>query len=127
MTNVLQNTRVMVDEYMSRFDPSHDMHHVDRVCRLALQLAQQDAFQGKEVDLTVVELAALCHDIGDRKYSTGQEKEEKSIEQFLTRQGYPKAALIQKIVDHVGYSKELGWSKEDADSDWRDTCLELHA
>jgi hypothetical protein len=34
--NILKETRTMVSEYMSGFDPSHDMHHVDRVIRLGM-------------------------------------------------------------------------------------------
>ncbi|KAI7852696.1 hypothetical protein BDC45DRAFT_443705 [Circinella umbellata] len=110
---------------MSRFDPSHDINHVDRVC--PLRLAEQDALKDK-VDLTVIKLAALCHDIGDRKYVTSPEKEE-NVEQFLIKNGYDieKSALVKKIVDNIGYSKELGWSKDDPDTTWRDSCLELHA
>ncbi|KAI9278764.1 hypothetical protein BDA99DRAFT_531504 [Phascolomyces articulosus] len=127
MTDIIEVTRSMVANYMSQFDPSHDMHHIDRVYRLALHLAEQDALKDR-VDLTVIQLAALCHDIGDRKYISHQEQKE-NIEQFLIRHGYDetKARLVQKIVDNIGYSKELGWNKEDPDADWRDTCLELHA
>ena len=78
--------------------------------------------------MTVINLAALCHDVGDRKYVTSPEKEE-NVEQFLIQNGYDceKSALVKKIVDNVGYSKELGWSKDDPDATWRDSCLELHA
>ncbi|KAI8140381.1 hypothetical protein BJV82DRAFT_226576 [Fennellomyces sp. T-0311] len=123
MTDIIEITRAMVRDYMSQFDPSHDMHHIDRVVRLALRLAEQDALKGK-VDLTVVELAALCHDIGDRKYSSTKQED---IEAFLTRHNYAKAGVVKRIVSHIGYSKELGWTKDDADAQWRDTCLELHA
>lgn len=33
-STILTETRTMVSEYMSAFDPSHDMYHVDRVTRL---------------------------------------------------------------------------------------------
>lgn len=32
-TDILKATREMVSKYMSGYDPSHDMHHVDRVTR----------------------------------------------------------------------------------------------
>lgn len=32
--NILSETRKMVSEYMSGFDPSHDMYHVERVTSL---------------------------------------------------------------------------------------------
>lgn len=76
------------------------------------------------MDLTVIELAALCHDIGDSKYKVDDHE---GVLMFLTRHGYEKAALVAQIVEHVGYRKELKWKKEDTLATWRDTCLELHA
>lgn len=113
----------MVREYMARLDPSHDMEHVERVVRTALQLGRQESLSNK-VDLTVIELAALCHDIGDSKYKVDDHE---GVLMFLTRHGYEKAALVAQIVEHVGYRKELKWKKEDTLATWRDTCLELHA
>jgi uncharacterized protein len=31
--DILKATRAMVSEYMSGYDPSHDMYHVDRVVK----------------------------------------------------------------------------------------------
>lgn len=31
---IVDRTRSMVAEYMRKYDPSHDMHHVERVRRL---------------------------------------------------------------------------------------------
>ena len=88
---------------------------------LALKLGQQESLNDK-VDLEVIELAALCHDIGDAKYKL----EHEGVLKFLTRHDYDKAALVAQIVDHVGYRKELKWKKEDTLATWRDTCVELH-
>ncbi|KAL4216171.1 hypothetical protein AB4K20DRAFT_1062622 [Rhizopus microsporus] len=110
--NIVQLTYAMVSEYMASFDSSHDMHHVNRVVDLALHIAK-DSIQRKacDVDLQVVELAALCHD-------------------FLREHDYEKASLVAKIVDHIGFSKELGWNDTTDPKDeveWRNSCLELHA
>jgi uncharacterized protein len=83
-----------------------------------------------QVDLELVELAALCHDIGDRKYYQGKETGGQLIATFLKKHDYAKADLVARIVDHVGFSKELGWSddKDEAEEvEWRNNCLELHA
>lgn len=82
------------------------------------------------IDLELVELAALCHDVGDRKYYQGKETGGQLIETFLSDLGYAKAKIVANIVDHVGFSKELGWDDEKdnaAEVEWRNTCLELHA
>lgn len=79
------------------------------------------------MDLEVVELAALCHDIGDAKYANSTD--ENAVASFLSRQGYPKADLVGRIVRHIGFRKELGWNDEKDDPEevqWRNTCKELH-
>lgn len=89
-------------------------------------MADQEDLKGK-VDLQLIELAALCHDIGDRKYA---EQESENVYAFLTRHKYPKAELVQRIVDHVGFRKELGWNDMQDEPEtvrWRNECLELHA
>jgi uncharacterized protein len=48
----------------------------------------------------------------------------------LNKQKYEKADIVGKIVDHVGFSKELGWNDETDEQEqvlWRNTCYELHA
>jgi len=85
-------------------------------------------------DLEIVELAALFHDVADAKYTknhvhyrTGTE----IVVDFLQSLDYnlTKAQLIGRIVDNIGFRKELGWtSKDDAEFiTWRESCPELHA
>lgn len=98
---------------------------------IALDIAKDCIKNGAtHIDLELVELAALCHDIGDRKYYQGKETGGQLIETFLNDQNYAKASIVAKIVDHVGFSKELGWNDETDVKEqvhWRNSCLELHA
>ncbi|KAI8090267.1 uncharacterized protein B0P05DRAFT_530086 [Gilbertella persicaria] len=129
-SDVLNETRKMVSEYMSGFDSSHDMYHVDRVVDVALAIANDLKTSNPNLDLELVELAALCHDVGDRKYYQGKETGGQMIQTFLQAQNYPKAQLVARIVDNIGFSKELGWNDECDDPEqvsWRNHCLELHA
>jgi len=48
-------------------DPSHDFAHVERVCVLAKKLARQCG-----CNATIVELAALFHDVYDHEYERGR-------------------------------------------------------
>ncbi|KAH8551743.1 hypothetical protein BGW37DRAFT_311372 [Umbelopsis sp. PMI_123] len=127
--NVLLKAEEMVRDYMSRFDSSHDFLHVDRVRRSALHIAKRHGG-----DLEIVELAALFHDVADAKYAknhvhyrTGSE----IVIDFLMELNYDatKAQSIGRIVDNIGFRKELGWSsKDDAEFiTWRESCPELHA
>lgn len=99
--------------------------------KIALDISKDCIKNGAtDIDLELVELSALCHDVGDRKYYQGKETGGQLIETFLNGQNYAKADIVAKIVDHVGFSKELGWNDEtDAKEKvhWRNTCLELHA
>jgi uncharacterized protein len=61
-----------VKEYFQRnkFDVSHDILHVQRVKSTALSLAAMEAKHNQtQIDLEVVKLAALLHDVGDYKYA----------------------------------------------------------
>lgn len=85
-------------------------------------------------DLEVVELAALFHDIADAKYvspdgpkKTGGE----IVTEFLAgfRYDAKKAAMVARVVDNIGFRKELGWKETDDEEfkRWREECAELHA
>jgi HD superfamily phosphodiesterase len=52
----------------NNFDVSHDFNHVLRVKKLANEIAKSEIDKGNKVDLQVVEIAALMHDVGDFKY-----------------------------------------------------------
>ncbi|KAL6720070.1 hypothetical protein ACLMJK_001991 [Lecanora helva] len=69
---LFEKTRQFVKDYMSQqhFDASHDYDHVQRVTALSLEIlrVEQNTFRKIVFDGTVVELAAMMHDIDDRKY-----------------------------------------------------------
>ena len=54
------------------YGPGHDWEHTKRVRRLALLIANNEAKAGRfsSIDLFVVELAALLHDVDDWKFMT---------------------------------------------------------
>jgi uncharacterized protein len=51
----------------------HDWFHTDRVRRLALRIARDEAGEYPALDLRVIELAALLHDLEDWKFAGGDE------------------------------------------------------
>lgn len=105
---------------MSGHDPSHNPAHVHRVVNLATTIlqAEQAAHPTKHYDTAVIKLAALLHDIGDRKYlpklgsATGSESEavhpETMVQIALMNQGAPGdlAQRVQTVVSHVSYTTE---------------------
>ncbi|KAJ2652156.1 hypothetical protein IWW40_001353 [Coemansia sp. RSA 1250] len=118
--DIVSKTENFVQEYMRQFDCSHDWHHVERVVRQALIIAKTESTH-TPIDILVVHLAALLHDVNDAKYT---KEPTVSIAEFLTSNGLEeeKALLISRIIDNVSFRKEL---KADEKSEWRDSCMEL--
>ncbi|PKX89676.1 uncharacterized protein P174DRAFT_507342 [Aspergillus novofumigatus IBT 16806] len=114
-----------VTSCMSAHDPSHNPAHVHRVVTLARTVLEKEQLAHPDItyDADVVKLAALLHDIGDRKYLTqvaaatsaaGEQQQQaavdpgRMVEQALLAHGADAAlaARVQTIVTHVSYSKE---------------------
>lgn len=66
-TSIINQVESFARDAISAYaDPSHDWSHIERVRRMALWLGST---VGGSVDLELVELAALLHDVGDAKYA----------------------------------------------------------
>ncbi|KAJ5106202.1 hypothetical protein N7456_002877 [Penicillium angulare] len=105
-----------VDTCMSGHDPSHNPPHVHRVVNLAMRIlkAEQSLHPEIKYSAAVVKLAALLHDIGDRKYlsnisSTDALDPKTMVQHALLQQGADAdlASKVQTIVSHVSYSTEI--------------------
>ncbi|KAJ2593584.1 hypothetical protein IWW49_000425 [Coemansia sp. RSA 1797] len=127
---IIKQTEAFVRDYMSRYDCSHDYLHVERVVRQALELAAQESMH-THVDMVVVHLAALLHDVDDAKYSDASTS---TVGDFLatTKLDTERAHRIVRIIDAVSFRKELlaiGQERAgtmDADErEWRLNCVEL--
>jgi HD superfamily phosphodiesterase len=107
-----------VTECMSGHDPSHNPAHVHRVGALANKIleAERALHPTTKYNGAVVKLAALLHDIGDRKYLSkmdaapgSQELDPTMMVQhaLLARGATPElASRVQTIVSHVSYTTE---------------------
>lgn len=65
----IEKTISFVKEKLDGAEAGHDWFHVERVWKLAKKMASEE----KNVDILVVELAALLHDIADPKFHDGNE------------------------------------------------------
>ncbi|KAL4967957.1 HD domain-containing protein [Aspergillus stella-maris] len=106
-----------VHECMKNYDPSHNPAHISRVVNLALRIFRSEVARHpkKSIDEVTLHLAALLHDISDRKYLPKDQDAtanaippEKLVEHVLIQHGAEKslAERVQKIVSHVSYSTE---------------------
>lgn len=66
---VLQRTVEFVKECLKNAEGGHDWWHIFRVWQLAKHIAQNE-----QVNLFIVELGALLHDIADSKFHNGNEQ-----------------------------------------------------
>ncbi|KAF8119687.1 hypothetical protein EV363DRAFT_1409765 [Boletus edulis] len=94
-----QQEKLMVAT-MARYDPSHDVFHVQRVRKTALSLARSLAHENP--DLLVAKDYALD----------------------LISDG--RATLIVKIVENVSWTTEKKLCESGALEEWHTTCTELH-
>ncbi|QRW18465.1 hypothetical protein RhiXN_03389 [Rhizoctonia solani] len=129
---VIAAAEELMEKTMKKYDPSHDAYHVNRVRRTALALAKS---QTPQPDLLVVELAALLHDVLDKKYVTPEEAADanayfrpffESVKGNVDLLGDGRAELIVRIVENVSWSTEKKLRAENKLEPWHDSCVELH-
>ncbi|KAJ6576724.1 hypothetical protein DFH09DRAFT_1361602 [Mycena vulgaris] len=132
-TAVISEAETMMKDAMARYDPSHDAFHVQRVRRTALALANGIS---PKPDLLVVELAALLHDVLDKKYVSAEQAADPYAfflpfftsmaakhQLDLVQDG--RARQIAQIVDNVSWTTEIKLRKNNLWS-WQQNCVELH-
>jgi uncharacterized protein len=90
---IINKTVDFVKATLAEAEGGYDWWHIYRVWRNAQHLAQSE-----QVDLFIVELGALLHDIGDSKFHGGDETVgPRKAREFLTT-----LQVDQSIIDHVG-------------------------
>ncbi len=94
-----------VKEYMSHYDSSHDFNHITRVLRLAQHIQSHTPHTSRPI----VTLAALLHDVGDKKYLRPGEDASRLVHATLRSCGAGDALAekVQAICLGVSYSGEV--------------------
>ncbi|RAJ14292.1 HD domain-containing protein [Arenibacter echinorum] len=91
-TQIIEETIAFVKETLKGAEGGHDWFHIQRVFKNTLLIAKDE-----KVDVLVVSLGALLHDIADAKFNGGDETVgPKMAMEFLT-----SLEVDEKIVDHV--------------------------
>lgn len=104
----IEQCEAYVKSVMTQNDCSHDFSHILRVCNTAEHL-RRDEGHFKLIEQDMIFMAALFHEIGDRKYG-GDPKEDKSNAQtFLLELGCERDFVqdLFIVIDHISFSKEL--------------------
>lgn len=92
-TEIIEETIVFVKETLQGAEGGHDWFHIQRVFHNALLIAKDE----KNIDILVVCLGALLHDIADAKFNKGDE----TVGSKLAKQFLSSLNVNQKIIQHV--------------------------
>ncbi|OGG61880.1 hypothetical protein A3C87_00585 [Candidatus Kaiserbacteria bacterium RIFCSPHIGHO2_02_FULL_49_34] len=112
---ILKKTEMFVKKALLHEGTGHDFWHIERVrknARLINATEQADAF--------IIELAALLHDVGDRKVIKQDEDDYSIARNFLKSQKVPDEVIgsVMFIIEHMSYSKTLNTKKEHASKEY---------
>jgi len=105
MNNLIAETSVFVKSVLRDAEGGHDWFHTERVYKNALLIAQSEP-----VDQTIVELAALLHDIADSKFHNGDETIGPRIaREFLFSKNVDSVIIehVVSIVEHMSFKNSL--------------------
>ena len=101
-TEIIEKTIEFVKHTLAEAEGGHDWWHVCRVWETARKIAMNE----KQVDLLVVELAALLHDIADYKFYDGDESiGPKMAREFLTSLQIEEATIkhVEQIIANISF------------------------
>ena len=90
--NIIQKTLTFVKQTLIDAEGGHDWWHIERVWKTAKHIATTE-----QVDMLVVELGALLHDIADSKFNNGDE----SIGPRKAREFLETQDVNPETVEHV--------------------------
>jgi uncharacterized protein len=104
---LLDATKKFVQDIMAGDSTGHDWPHIKRVLDMACQLAQ--GHEGDPLDMMVVQMAALLHDVPDWKLTDDVEGRYALIDTFLTGQ----AGVSNEQAEHViEILRTISWSSQ---------------
>lgn len=95
MREIIQKVEDRVKELLSNEATGHDWYHIKQVRDMALRIAKEE-----EGDLELIELAALAHDIGDRKFFASEAEGEEATRKVLLECGVP-TKVTEQVMDIV--------------------------
>lgn len=106
MLDKIQLTINFVKKELENTEAGHDWWHIERVWKTAKAIAKQE-----NVNLFVVELAALLHDIADSKFHDGDEEiGPQKAGDFLQSINIDEETVlhVQKIIRNMSFKASLG-------------------
>ena len=108
-TKIIEATISFVKETLKGAEGGHDWFHIQRVFNNTLLIAKDE-----KVDVLVVSLAALLHDIADAKFNDGDETVgPKMAADFLSALEVEKQVIehVVKIIENISFKSSLDSKK----------------
>lgn len=102
---IIENTIEFVKNELKNAEGGHDWFHIERVFKNAILISKEES-----VDVFVVSLAALLHDIADPKFHNGDETiGPKKAAKFLENQkvDLKTSEHVVNIIKHVSFKNSL--------------------
>lgn len=104
---LIARTVTFVQETLAGAEGGHDWFHIERVWKNAKAIAAREG----NVDMTIVELGALLHDIADSKFHDGDEEiGPRTAYEFVIAQAECSTAVaehVANIVRHISFKGSL--------------------
>lgn len=102
---IIANTISFVKKELKNAEGGHDWFHIERVFKNSILISKDE-----KVDVFVVSLAALLHDIADSKFYNGDETiGPKKANEFLTNQKVSSSIIehVIHIIKHISYKNSF--------------------
>ena len=100
-TSIINKTIAYVKKTLENAESGHDFFHIQRVYNNAINIAKNTP-----CDITVVQLAALLHDIADSKFHNGDETiGPKTAQTFLQQLNVEQTTIkhVVKIIENISF------------------------
>ena len=107
---LILKTVKFVQDTLADAEGGHDWFHIERVWQNAQLIAKTE-----KVDMLIVELGALLHDIADAKFNDGDESiGPKKARHFLERQQVDEAVIthVENIIKFISFKSSLDTNSE---------------
>ena len=104
-SEIIEKTIAFVKETLKEAEGGHDWFHIQRVYLNSEQIAR-----GEDVDILVVSLGALLHDIADAKFHNGDESVGPKIaKRFLESLGVDPGTIthVVQIINNISFKNSL--------------------
>ena len=109
-TEIVEETIAFVKETLQHAEGGHDWFHIQRVFNNTMLIAKDE-----KVNVLVVSLGALLHDIADSKFHNGDESLGPQLaKEFLLSLNVPKPTInhVVKIIKHISFKSSLTDAKQ---------------